>query len=63
MELRNDLFAGTVGALPGLVVVPGSVEGHELVASALGVVHLVALLNVDLVHLDRAARLTRHQDL
>jgi len=57
------LFAGAVGALTGLVVVPGPVEWHELVALALAVVHFVALFDVDLVQLDGAAGLAGHEDL
>ena len=38
-------------------------EGHEGAAVALLVVHLVALLDLDAVHLDGAPVLRRHQDL
>ena len=57
------LLARRVGTLPGRRVVVGPVEGHELVALAVRVKHLVALVDGDLVHLNGAARLTRHQDL
>ena len=43
-----------------LAMVP--VKGHKLVAAAVRVVHLVTLLDRDLVHLDGAARLAGHQD-
>ena len=49
--------------MPRFGIVAGPVEGHEGLAVALLVVHLVALLDLDAVHLDRAPVLRRHQDL
>ena len=60
---RTDLFPGVVGALSCVWVVAGPVEGHEGLAVAPLVVHLVALLDLDAVHLDRAPVLRSHEDL
>lgn len=57
-----QLLAGAVGTLAGVLVVAGPVERDVLVAAALLVVHLVALFDRDLVHLDGATALTGHQD-
>lgn len=61
--VKTHLFPGTVGALSRLAVVAGAVEGDVLVALALLVVHLVALLYLDLVHLYGTAGLARHHNL
>ena len=57
------LFSGTVGTLSGPAVVVCPMEGHVAVALAVLVVHLVALVDGDVVHLDGAAMLGGHQDL
>jgi hypothetical protein len=57
-----QLLAGAVGALAGVLVVTSPVEGDVLVAATLLVVHIVALLDRDLVHLNRAPALAGHQD-
>ena len=57
------LLPRRVGTLPGALVVISAVKRHKLIACAVLVIHLVALLNLDLVHLDGAPRLARHQDL
>lgn len=59
----THLFPRTVGALASLAVVAGAVEGDVLVALTLLVIHLVALLYLDLMHFYGTARLTRHDDL
>ena len=61
--MRIYLFARAVGTLSRLVVVPGSVERHELVARALAVVHFIAFFDVDFVQFDGAAGFAGHQDL
>ena len=62
-RVATCLLPGAVRALPRVFVVVGPVEGHELLPGALCVVHLVALFDGDLVHLDGAAVLAGHQDL
>lgn len=57
------LLPGAVGALPRALVVVGPVERHELVPLTLRVVHLVALVYGDLVHLYGAPRLAGHEYL
>ena len=57
------LLSRAVWTLPGLGVVLGAVEGHVGGALAVLVVHLVALVDGDLVDLDGAAVLGGHQDL
>ena len=59
----SHLFSRIVWTLSRPPVVLGSVEGHERVALALLVVHLVALLDRNPVKLDGAAVLRRVQDL
>ena len=54
------LLPGAVGTLSRFVVVPSTVERHELFSGAFSVVHFVALLDVDLVHLDWATRFAGH---
>ena len=62
-NVRIYLFTRAVGTLARLVVVPGSVERHELLARALAVVHFVAFFDVDFVQFDRTAGFAGHQDL
>ena len=59
----SHLFSRIVWTLSRPPVVLGSVEGHERVALALLVVHLVALFDRNPVKLDGAAVLRRVQDL
>ena len=56
------LLARAVGALTSLLVVVGTMEGHECVPFAFGVIHLVALFNFDSMHLDGTAKLGGHED-
>ena len=57
------LFSWIVGRLAGPRVVGGPVKGHRPSAAAVPIEHLIALGNLDAVHLNRAARLAGHQDL
>ena len=57
------LLPGRIWTLPSLAVVVRPVERHERVPRAVLVVHLVALVDGDAVHLDGAAVLGGHQDL
>ena len=59
----SHLFSRIVWTLSRPPVVLGSVEGHERVALALLVVHLVAFFDRNPVKLDGAAVLSRVQDL
>lgn len=57
------LFSGAVGAHSSFPVVGGAMERYRLPALALLVVHLVALLYLDAVHLDGASGLAGHYHL
>lgn len=60
---RVYLFARRVRALPGASIVHCAVERDVSVTPALLIVHLIALLNLNPVHFDGAARLRRHHNL
>ena len=61
--METDLFSRIVRTLSRPAIVLSSVEGHEGVALAVLVVHLVTLVDRDPMQLDGAAVLRRVQDL